>query len=171
MMFRSILFLIIAIALELFLFFMPEDVMYTDMEWTKWVTMFGVIFLFIPISIYQGLKKLISKSWIVFSIACISPPINGVSFGVYHQNREESKLRSNGIWTTSNVIGRKFRSGKGPDYWMIKAEYFVNSRRYLTSWEQDSQQGNVPGSKIRLIYMEEQPKIYRFEYEWRKDNN
>jgi len=158
---KSILFLATAIGLELFIFFMPRELMYADMEWIKWICMLGVIFICIPICLYNGLKRIISAAWIVQCVTMISIPVNGFSFGLYHQDRELKELKNDGLWTTGNVVDKEYKSGKGLDYWAVQVEYYVDSVRYTTNWEYDESNTIEKGQKLDVIYLDGFPKIYR----------
>jgi hypothetical protein len=158
---KSVVFLAAAIGLELFIFFMPRELMYNDIEWIKWVCMLGSIFLFIPICFYNGLKNIIPAAWIVQCLILISIPVNGLAFGFYHQDRELNELKSDGLWTTGSVIDKEYKSGKGPDFWAVQVEYYVDNVRYTTSWEEDEDNNIEKGQTLDIIYLNGFPKIYR----------
>jgi len=156
---KSISFLVITIGLELFIFFMPRELLYPDMEWIKWICWLGVIFIFIPTCLYIGLKGIISTSW-AKPIALISVLANGLTFGIYHQLREFKELRNDGLWTIGIVTEKKYISKKGPDYWAVKLEYYVDSVRYITSWTKDDKNEIEKGDTVDIIYLDGFPKIY-----------
>ncbi|NOT77179.1 MAG: hypothetical protein HOP08_19825 [Cyclobacteriaceae bacterium] len=131
------------------------------MEWIKWICMLGVIFILIPVCLYNGLKRIISASWVVQCILLISIPLNGFTFGLYHQDRELKELKYDGLWTTGTVIDKEYKSGKGPDYWAVQLEYYVDSVRYITNWEEDEKNEIEKGQILDVIYLDGFPKIYR----------
>ena len=156
---RPILFLVVAIGLELFIFFMPREIMYSDMEWIRWICMLGVIFVQIPLCLFNVLRTF-SGSW-AKGISMLSILINGPTFGIYHQIREFKELRNDGLWTTGIVIDKKYINKRGPDYWAVKLEYSVDSVRYITSWTEDEKNKIEKGETLDIIYLDGFPKIYR----------
>jgi hypothetical protein len=144
---------------------MPRELMYSDMEWIKWVCMLGVIFILIPMFLYKGLKRIISASWVVQCISMISVLVNGPTFGFYHQDRELKELKSDGLWTTGTVIDKEYKSGKGLDYWAVQLEYHVDSVQYITNWEEDEKNRIEKGQTLDVIYLDGFPKIHRVNTE------
>jgi len=155
---KSSVFLAIVIGLEFFIFFMPRELMY--IEWIRGIGMFGTVFILIPLCLYNGIKRNISASW-ALTISLISTPLNGLASTFYHEVREIKELRNDGLWTTGIVIDKKYLSGKGPDYWAVKLEYYVDSVRYTTYWEKDEKNEIENGQTLDVIYLDGFPKIYK----------
>ncbi len=165
---RSLVFLIIAAALEIYIFKMPRAIMYSDYEWLTIILWAGVIFVPLPITIYQGIKNLVKPAWIATALALISPIINGMGSGYYHLQRETKELHEAGIWTMGQVNDKKFvEMSKRSDYWAIKSSYQIKGKTFETSWENiDSKSDYEKGDSIRILCLPNFPKIYRIEQDW-----
>ncbi|MEQ8361910.1 MAG: DUF3592 domain-containing protein [Cyclobacteriaceae bacterium] len=159
---RLLIFLPIAIALELFLWNLPRELSHHDSNLVRGIVLFGGIFIFIPTFIALSLSGLKSKT--LMALAILSIPINGIGAGTRIQRQEVKELLKRGVWTTAIVTQTQSDHRKTVSYdWAVKAKYVVEGKTFNTNWEGDYTSSYQRGDTIQLIYLPDFPKIYRIK--------
>jgi hypothetical protein len=161
---RLYLFLPIVIALELFLWNLPREIVHHDSNLVRGIAMFGTVFVFIPGFMAMALSKLKSKNWMM--IAILSIPINGMGFATSIGRNEDKELQKDGVLTKGIVIDTKSVNIKTVSYdWAVKVEYTVVGATYLTNWEGDYSSSIERGDSIEIVYLPDYPKVYKIKDE------
>jgi len=170
----------VAIALVLFLVFIPNDILYPDYRIITW-TIFILIFLGLPYSVYRAVPefeipdrhqkttKKIDKNQNNRRLALtfLVPLIIGPSFGYYIGFKEKKELKKYGQWTKGVVIDKKWNKKRSQSgYWTIKCIYSVGTKKYSTDYESDRNEKFNIGDSIDLIYSTDYPKIHSLKYKW-----
>ncbi len=162
------------IVFEVFIFTMSREFLYSNSRTFALIIASITIFIAIPYCLGMILNELLTvKSISILGLASIL--LNGPLFGFYHLQRENNDLAVNGKLVTGKVIEKKFIDRKSGDYWTVKAKYKVEHKFYHTTFERpDSVEKYEIGDDIRIIYLDQYPRVYRVEGDvlkkWIKDN-
>lgn len=153
-----------------FLYLMPAEIHYMKGRIFYLGLTVASLLVVAPYCLFTILNQLFNSNtgYAAISILFI---FNLICWPMVLDKKEIKHLEANGKWAQGKVVDSYYSgyNAKGNAGWRIKIEYKSKDRNYTSDWKNIGEQENYQVmERMKLIYSETYPDLYRLEAEWNR---